>query len=172
MVPEAISKKLEPMQAWARSKATSGFMILAKLLQSRSLTTNLFCQKLCVSVNYCEKLLLSDTFSTSCVCNYSVCTAVLWCWWSARNNCVLFVQLACNCQGHQVCKFVPVLVWIGTNHATNYTPGRVKKILENSQALRKAYEDLDSTVVTIVISYWLNDRIIVQRFTMVAEFEQ
>ena len=54
-------------------------------------------------------------------CNYSVCTAVLWCWWSARSSCVLFVLLACNCQGHQV--GVPVLVWIVTNHVTNYTPG-------------------------------------------------
>jgi len=35
----------------------------------------------------------------------------------------------------------------------------------------KPYEDLDSTVV-IVIFYSLNDVIIVQRFTMIAEFEQ
>ena len=35
----------------------------------------------------------------------------------------------------------------------------------------KAYEDLKSIVV-IVIFYWLNDVIIVQRFIMVAELKQ
>jgi len=35
----------------------------------------------------------------------------------------------------------------------------------------KAYEDLDSTI-EILIFYSLNDIITVQRFTMVAEFEQ
>ena len=35
----------------------------------------------------------------------------------------------------------------------------------------KAYEDLESTIV-IVIFCWLNDIIICQRFTTVAEFEE
>jgi len=62
---------------------------------------------------------------------------------------------------------------LGRDQNFHYTTGWeiITKKFENSQALRKAYEDLDSTIV-ILIFYWLNGIIIFQRFTMVAEFQE
>ena len=56
----------------------------------------------------------------------------------------------------------------------HYTTGReiIAKIkLKTHRHPGETYEDLESSVV-IVIFYWLNSIIIVQRFTMAAEFDQ